>query len=132
VTISEEEQDKQLLGRLKAEMPGILAWLVRGCLRWQKEGLTPAPEIVLQATKEYREEMDVIASFLAEKTSPLKGSTIPSTVLYEVYKAWTVANGNESETQMRFSLRLVERGIKKTRNSITGKVQWHDLTLRTD
>ena len=27
--------------KLKAEWPGILAWMIEGCLEWQKEGLRP-------------------------------------------------------------------------------------------
>jgi len=34
----ERKSDKELLEKLKAEAPGILAWLVRGCLSWQKKG----------------------------------------------------------------------------------------------
>jgi putative DNA primase/helicase len=34
--------------RLKSEASGILAWIVRGCLQWQKKGLNP-PEKVLSA-----------------------------------------------------------------------------------
>lgn len=31
--------NENLMEELQAEMPGILAWAVRGCLEWQKEGL---------------------------------------------------------------------------------------------
>src|SRR5215469_969273 len=39
----EHERDKKLLDELKAEAPGILAMLVRGCLRYQKIGLDMPP-----------------------------------------------------------------------------------------
>jgi putative DNA primase/helicase len=32
-----------LLMQLQAEASGILAWLVRGCLDWQRDGLYPCP-----------------------------------------------------------------------------------------
>jgi putative DNA primase/helicase len=51
VTIPDNEQDKDLLQKLRAELLGILAWAVRSCLEWQKIGLCPPPE-VLAATKE--------------------------------------------------------------------------------
>ena len=41
VTIPPEERDADLAEKLKAEWPGILAWLVEGCLEWQTEGLRP-------------------------------------------------------------------------------------------
>jgi len=63
VTFPEKKQDKNLLAALKDEYPGILNWLIEGCLRWQTEGLG-APPAVREATEKYRTEMDVIGSFL--------------------------------------------------------------------
>jgi len=34
VTIPAEERDGELTEKLKAEWPGILAWIVAGCLKW--------------------------------------------------------------------------------------------------
>ena len=43
VTIPDgSERDPELKGKLKAEYPGILAWMVRGCLDWQENGLRAA------------------------------------------------------------------------------------------
>ncbi|MCZ6625864.1 MAG: phage/plasmid primase, P4 family, partial [Deltaproteobacteria bacterium] len=39
VTFPEDEQDKKLPEKLKAELPGIFNWTVQGCLAWQREGL---------------------------------------------------------------------------------------------
>ena len=39
--------------------PAILAWLVQGCLNWQLIGFKP-PQAVLDATAEYRREMDLL------------------------------------------------------------------------
>ncbi|PLS83054.1 MAG: hypothetical protein CYG60_22800, partial [Actinobacteria bacterium] len=50
VTIPEEEQDPRLPEKLQAELPGILAWAVRGCLDWQRDGLAE-PEEVKAATE---------------------------------------------------------------------------------
>lgn len=61
-----ENKDKELPAKLLAELPGILAWAVRGCLAWQREGLAP-PEIVQAATEEYRKEMDQFGNWLAER-----------------------------------------------------------------
>ena len=51
-TIPEHERDHELSNKLKAEWPGILAWMLEGCLEWQKIGLSP-PEIVRAATDNY-------------------------------------------------------------------------------
>ncbi|OQZ05630.1 MAG: hypothetical protein B6D36_09155 [Planctomycetes bacterium UTPLA1] len=41
VEIPPEEQDHALKEKLRAELPGILAWSVRGCMAWQDDGLRP-------------------------------------------------------------------------------------------
>src|SRR4029077_2383546 len=39
VTIPAEERDPGLLEKLKTEWPGILHWMIEGCLSWQQRGL---------------------------------------------------------------------------------------------
>src|SRR5215207_8770948 len=45
VIIPEGVQDRHLNQKLQTELPGILAWLVRGCLRWQRDGLKEPEEV---------------------------------------------------------------------------------------
>lgn len=47
---------------LPANRSGVLAWAMRGCLAWQRDGLKPPP-IVRDATRRYREEMDPLGDF---------------------------------------------------------------------
>jgi putative DNA primase/helicase len=49
VTIPQAERDIELSEKLKAEWPGILAWMIGGCLQWQQIGLAP-PRCVTEAT----------------------------------------------------------------------------------
>jgi len=60
---NERSIDTNLWRTLEQETSGILAWLVRGCLSWQEEGLN-TPQSVLDDGKTYREEEDVIKNFL--------------------------------------------------------------------
>ena len=39
------KRDSNLREKLEAELSGILAWAVRGCLEWQKAGLGNAPVV---------------------------------------------------------------------------------------
>ena len=50
VKIAASERDPDLPTKLRAEWPGILAWAVRGCRKWQAEGLTQ-PTAVRSATQ---------------------------------------------------------------------------------
>ena len=63
--ISEEQEDCGLPGRLREELPGILAWAVGGCLSWQAHGLGLPTEVKI-ASATYRAEMDQLAAFLSE------------------------------------------------------------------
>jgi putative DNA primase/helicase len=48
-----------------SEWPGILRWAIEGCLEYQRRGLDQPPA-VRDATKEYLETQDAIASWLEE------------------------------------------------------------------
>ena len=48
-----------------SELPGILAWAVKGCLDWQKQSLNP-PNEVKSAVDEYKKAEDVIQSWIDE------------------------------------------------------------------
>ena len=113
-TVSTEKRDNGLPARLDAEMPGILAWAVRGCLAWQEEGLAP-PEIVQAATAEYRTEQDMLGAFIDECCVVRPEITAPSSDLYEAYTNWCENNGEMTQTQHRFGRQLRERGLQNER-----------------
>jgi putative DNA primase/helicase len=114
VTIPPEEQDKSLPQKLRREMPGILAWLVRGCLKWRESGLDQ-PDEVLSATQAYRVEMDVIGGFLKDKCVERSDLREAAATLYSRYKSWCEANGERALTQQRFGIALTDRGFARTR-----------------
>jgi putative DNA primase/helicase len=53
----QRKADTTLTAALTEEKEGILAWLVAGCLEWQRVGLS-IPALVHSETKEYRAEME--------------------------------------------------------------------------
>jgi putative DNA primase/helicase len=105
---NERKADHDLLNRLKAEAPGIMAWLVRGCLLWQREGLAP-PEIVKAATREYQKEEDLIERFLNDRC--IVGATyeIQASILYKVYHGWAEENGLKPMTGIKFGKEMQNR-----------------------
>ena len=58
--------DRNLLDKLKAEWPGILAWMVLGNITRLKDGGLPPPKAVKTATAEYRSDEDPLAGFIGE------------------------------------------------------------------
>lgn len=132
VRIPEAEQDRDLSHKLQCELPGILAWAIRGCLEWQREGLRP-PEAVRGATQEYREEMDTLGKFLGEHTVSNPRSFAPAGKLYEAYKLWAEGCGEFVLTQTMFGRQMSQRGYAR-RKIGSGYIQWYGLGLlaRTD
>jgi len=65
VTIPPDERDEKLPDKLRAELPGILAWMIEGCTEWRARRLAP-PQIVTDATAAYLEEEDAIAAWIEE------------------------------------------------------------------
>jgi putative DNA primase/helicase len=128
VTIPSAEQDKKLPVALRHELSGILAWVVRGCLQWRREGLQ-APDEVRKATGEYRAEMDVLAGFLAECCEVDTGHWEYAKDLYESYKRWCDENGERPEPQRKFGGRLGERGFGRDRGGSRGAGIWRGVRL---
>ena len=73
--IPKDEQVTDLLETyLIPELPGILAWAVRGCLDWQTHGLQVPPEVEAE-TKKYRNEMDLVTGFLDDRCERIQHAT---------------------------------------------------------
>lgn len=133
VTIPEEEQDKNLGEKLLAEGPAILAWLIEGCLAWQREGFG-VPDEVRTATKKYREEEDVIAQFLDDECVIDKAKWAVAGDLYKRYTAWAGKMNETGErplSQKVFGGRLAERGFEPDRGT-GGKRKWKGVGLKAD
>ena len=128
VTIPPTEQDKKLPIALRHELAGILAWVVRGCLQWRREGLQ-APDEVRKATGEYRAEMDVLAGFLVECCELDTDHWEYAKDLYECYKRWCDENGERPESQRKFGGRLGERGFQRDRGGSRGAGIWRGVRL---
>jgi putative DNA primase/helicase len=75
--------DKELM----QELPGILAWLVEGCLEWQRDGLKP-PRIVTEATEKYRMDEDMIGDWIDECCIRDPLAKEKADVLFNSFVAW--------------------------------------------
>jgi putative DNA primase/helicase len=126
VTITAEQADRELPKKLRAELPGILAWAVAGCLMWQRDGLRP-PERVLAATADYKSESDVIAAFLEDCCELDPSYTESGGKLYTAYKRWADDNGEFVLTNTKFGRDLSDRGYV-AKSSFNGKMR-HGLRL---
>jgi P4 family phage/plasmid primase-like protien len=116
VTIPEGERDPDLGQRLEEERAGILAWAVRGCLDWQRDGLG-APEEVRAATAAYQVEMDILGGWVEECCTTGPSAMERASLLFANYREWCDANQERSVSSRDFGARLTERGFDKMRRA---------------
>ena len=82
-------EDVTLKDRLLDEGPGILAWLVRGCIAWRDAGfrLDPPPSVV-DAVREYRQSQEPLAAFYDARCVMAVTAWTPFADLREAYVRW--------------------------------------------
>ncbi len=113
VVIPAEEQDKNLAAKLAAELQGILAWAVQGCMDWQRHGLSEPAEVV-DATASYRVEQDALAEFISQRCTLDPDTYDRACRLFAAYSSWI---GDKSITQRRFGKAMTERGFERFNNN---------------
>jgi putative DNA primase/helicase len=119
VVIPEEERDGDLPERLKQAAPAVLAWCYAGWLDYQKQGLNP-PDAVRVRTEQYREESDLLARFLKERTLDTPHGYVRSGELFTAWSDWCHKSGIKGEevgSTVTFAASMQTRGFeKKARN----------------
>jgi putative DNA primase/helicase len=79
--------DKNLDAKLAAEREGILAWAVRACLEWQREGLS-VPQAVLDASQQYQRDEDPLHGFIQQYVKRDDGSKFKLKHAFGLYVRW--------------------------------------------
>lgn len=123
VSIAPQDQDHDLPAKLRAELPGILAWAVRGCLEYQAEGLS-APAAVALATTDYRTEQNVVGRWLEDYLDDDRrrsGGWFLAADLFAHFKIWCEQEGERPGTQTAFGAELNRRGFISDRKNIDGR-----------
>jgi putative DNA primase/helicase len=110
VTIPPDDRDPELADKLRAELPGILNWVIAGALDWHRKGLK-APPIVQIVTDQYRAESDVMGAFLDECCETGNTLEVPASELYRGFKRWCEENGEWCPSQTHFGRRMDDRGF---------------------
>ena len=133
VHIPDSERDDNLGARIrKAELPGLLRWVVEGAVAWHQQGLNP-PASVLRATDDYREDSDLLGSFLDEACDVVTEAVVSKADLYDRYTEWCRAGGLRPATKIAFGRMLKERSGLDVAEDRVGKNKahvWVGLRLR--
>lgn len=121
VQIPIEERDHKLGEKLWAERAGILNWMIRGLVDYLEGGLAE-PDIILNATQEYRAESDPVGTFLSECCLVTGQETefTTSKDLIEAFNFWLDEKGETKWGGRTVSLRLKDKA-GKWRDAVSGK-----------
>ena len=130
VQIEESKVDRQLPVKLLAELPGILNWAIKGCLRWQKENLL-VPERVKSATNDYQGEEDELGEFISERCVLDSNEVTVRSELHCDYLYWAQSRGTKVPLKPKtFNKRIRSReGIKENKSGVW---VWRGIGLKRD
>lgn len=119
---TEEEQDKTLKDKLKAEdeISGIFNWCLEGLKNFREEGLT-TPKEVEDATAEYEIKNDKIAKFFKQEFVKNNKKCIPCSVAYNKYCEWCDKNALPSLSKGEFMQYLKDKNLWKKQGTVNGK-----------
>lgn len=109
VTIPPDKLIRGFARNLRVEWGAILGWALEGCLEWQVEGLKP-PQAVVNATNDYLEGQDVLATWIDERAVEDKNARASPTQLYQDFKTWAEERNEYVWPQKQFSQKLEESG----------------------
>lgn len=112
-----DRPDNTLPERLRADLPGVLAWLVLGYLDYVDKGLE-TPQDVSEATGRYRGDSDALGRFLQERAIANPQAHVRARELYHAWETWSKDAGEQPISEVEFANALDRRGITKTRRSI--------------
>jgi len=115
--MAEEDKDPHFREKkLRPELPGILAWMIKGCFKWQQDGLKPSAA-VKHETAAYRSEMDFIQQWLDERTVVDPQGSITRSEAYTDYKFWSDFEHVPTLGNRRFVEELHGRGFHTTKSN---------------
>ena len=122
------KKDTTLSEALEAESSGILAWLVRGCMEWQRVGLN-IPQSVIESRDQYRKKEDTLGKFIESDCVIEQGCSIRAALLYEDYVKWAQANSLKPMSGTAFGDDMSKRFTKQRK---TNGMYYIGIRLRTE
>ena len=118
LTNKPEKPDKTLkpyLADPEGALPAVLAWAVEGAVKYLSSSQTDPLgwcAVVKEAHDAYMKNEDRIGAFLEEEIRAERGLTINVTDLVRRYKSWSEIRGEKPLSQIAFTRKLSDRGIK--------------------
>ena len=107
-----DQQDRGLKEALMRELPGILAWGVRGYFAWKELGfLLDEPIEVLEATRAYRADADFFGEFIDEHVIREDGEKLFRDDIYAVFRMWRTTRGVKAVESIEWFTRQMNKTL---------------------
>ena len=110
--ITADRRDEMLGEKLRREWPGILKWVIEGCLAWQERGLMP-PNRVTVATQAYLADQDSLGAWIEEACTVGPHEWDSSARLYGSWATWAGSAGEKAGSMKEFSGQLQKKGFSQ-------------------
>lgn len=112
LNLSAEQIDTAILAKLRAELPGILAWAVRGAMAWYAGGLAEPPSCA-KIRDQFRSDSDLFGLFWADAATADPDGKVTCEVLYEHYIDWAQERKHATVlTRRQFAKRVRAMGAR--------------------
>ena len=130
VRIPDEKMDKDLKDKLRTEGEGILSWIVEGAKLWYREGVN-LPDKVKSAVEDYKQDMDVVGTFIEQCTIRHPASRVKSSEILNYLKIWCDNEGHWFKPNAKwFANEMRQKGYESVKS--TGVMHWRGLKMIPD
>lgn len=114
--LAPHEQDPNLKGKLKAELPGILNHVLAAYAQVVARNGFTIPASSKAAQRKWQVEADQVAQFVEDRCAPVSGGRTGISILYSIYQGWAKSTGIRNVLgQQTFGDRLEALGYPRYR-----------------
>jgi putative DNA primase/helicase len=123
------EPDRQVKEEIKGEGAGILNWALEGLSRLRERGHFEIPEVVREATEDFRRTSDVPRMFVEAAciTSDDESCEEQAQTLYEWYRTWCLENGHKPMSSTAVAKEWVRLGFQK--RTLHGRTRYRGVKV---
>jgi putative DNA primase/helicase len=89
------QEDRTLEAKLRAELPGVALWALKGLRRLYQRGHFELPQTSVDALQELHELVSPIKAFIADRCEVGPGRTVDAGDLFNAWRAWCTEQGRD-------------------------------------
>ena len=124
--------DLDLVEKLWAEAPGIMAWAVRGASEWIEEGLY-LPEAIIKASADYLDDQDSFGTWVRDRLDLSDRTAFTSSAdIFANWKLYAEGANEQPGTQKAMAARLRRLGLSNGQRRWNGAITrgWEGCKIR--